>query len=271
MTFLWPELLWTLAALPLLVALYLWLLSRRKEGRGRLLRPDAGARGAGPRRRLAPGICRRCCCCWRWPPLLLATARPSVKLTLPSQRRMLILSMDVSGSMRATDVKPGRMLAMQAAARPVFLQAQPARPPASASSPSPAPRRWCEPPTFTKDDLMAAIGRFNFQHGTAVGSGILVSLQTIFPDMDFGGAAAQRPAALGQFRRRLADRLKPGQRHQTAAPARTAGLLRLGGHRAAGRHPDHHRPQPHRGRAHGRRTRRARLPPSASAPTTAGR
>ena len=31
MTFLWPEFLWSLAALPLLVLLYWWLLSRRRK------------------------------------------------------------------------------------------------------------------------------------------------------------------------------------------------------------------------------------------------
>ena len=31
MSFVWPDLLWLLLAVPVLVALYLWLLSRRKK------------------------------------------------------------------------------------------------------------------------------------------------------------------------------------------------------------------------------------------------
>jgi hypothetical protein len=40
--------------------------------------------------------------------MLLAAARPFAVVTLPSQHQTIILAMDVSGSMRATDVKPNR-------------------------------------------------------------------------------------------------------------------------------------------------------------------
>ncbi|HEX9145764.1 MAG TPA: VWA domain-containing protein, partial [Candidatus Binatia bacterium] len=36
--------------------------------------------------------------------------------------------------------------------------------------------------THNRDDIVAAIDRFQLQHGTAIGSGIIVSLATIFPD-----------------------------------------------------------------------------------------
>ena len=42
-----------------------------------------------------------------------------------------------------------------------------------------------QPPTQNREDLLAAIDRFQLQRGTAVGSGILVSLKTIFPDVEF--------------------------------------------------------------------------------------
>ena len=41
-----------------------------------------------------------------------------------------------------------------------------------------------QPPTRSREDILAAIDRFQLQRGTAVGSGILVSLKTIFPDVD---------------------------------------------------------------------------------------
>ena len=39
-----------------------------------------------------------------------------------------------------------------------------------------------QPPTRNREDLIAAIDRFQLQRATAIGSGILVSLATIFPD-----------------------------------------------------------------------------------------
>ena len=49
--------------------------------------------------------------------LLLAAARPVAVVTLPSNQQTIILAMDVSGSMRATDVQPNRLVAAQNAAK----------------------------------------------------------------------------------------------------------------------------------------------------------
>ena len=42
-----------------------------------------------------------------------------------------------------------------------------------------------QPPTNNHDDLIQAIDRFELQRGTAVGSGILVSLKILFPDLEY--------------------------------------------------------------------------------------
>ena len=116
MVFLWPSLLWLLLILPLLVLLYLWLLRRRKvqalayPGLA-LVRQALGSR-AQWRRHLPPllfllGLAA----------LLLAAARPLAVLKLPSEQQTIILAMDVSGSMRATDVEPDRLTAAQNAAK----------------------------------------------------------------------------------------------------------------------------------------------------------
>jgi Ca-activated chloride channel family protein len=42
-----------------------------------------------------------------------------------------------------------------------------------------------QPPTQSREDLHAAIERLQLQRATAIGSGILVSLKAIFPDVDF--------------------------------------------------------------------------------------
>ena len=56
--------------------------------------------------------------------MILAIARPAAVVTLPSQHETIIMAMDVSGSMRATDVKPSRIAAAQEAAR-AFVAEQP--------------------------------------------------------------------------------------------------------------------------------------------------
>ena len=42
--------------------------------------------------------------------------------------------------------------------------------------------RVVQPPTQNREDILAAIDRFQLQRGTAIGSGIIVALATIFPD-----------------------------------------------------------------------------------------
>src|SRR3954453_21462568 len=112
MTFQWPEFLWLLAALPLLVALYLYILRRRKKFAVRysnlaLLKIAMG--GATWRRHVPPAILLLALAL-----LIVAVSRPNAVMTLPSQHETVILAMDVSGSMRADDVKPTRLAAAQA-------------------------------------------------------------------------------------------------------------------------------------------------------------
>src|SRR5207249_912901 len=115
--------------------------------------------------------------------LAVAVARPTAMITLPSQHETIILAMDVSGSMRATDVAPSRIVAAQNAAR-AFVAEQPASARIGVVSFA-ATASVVQPPTRSREDILAAIDRFQLQRGTAVGSGILVSLKTIFPDVEF--------------------------------------------------------------------------------------
>jgi Ca-activated chloride channel family protein len=112
--------------------------------------------------------------------MIAAIARPAAVVTLPSQQRTIILAMDVSGSMRATDVEPNRISAAQAAAK-AFVAEQPSNVRigvvAFAGTAS-----VVQMPTQNHEDVFAAIDRFQLQRATAIGSGIIVSLATIFPD-----------------------------------------------------------------------------------------
>jgi Ca-activated chloride channel family protein len=112
--------------------------------------------------------------------MILAVARPAAVVTLPSQHRTIILAMDVSGSMRATDVQPNRISAAQAAAK-AFVAEQPSNVRIGVVSFA-GTASVVQPPTNNREDIIAAIDRFQLQRATAIGSGIIVSLATIFPD-----------------------------------------------------------------------------------------
>jgi Ca-activated chloride channel family protein len=88
--------------------------------------------------------------------------------------------MDVSGSMRATDVEPNRITAAQNAAK-AFIRDQPSNVRIGIVSFA-GTASVVQAPTQNREDLIAAIDRFQLQRATAIGSGIIVSLATIFPD-----------------------------------------------------------------------------------------
>ncbi len=193
MSFQWPELLWGLALLPLLVAAYAWLQRRRKRLALRYaslsLVRDALARGPGWRRHVPPALLLVAIAL-----MIVATARPEGEVTLPTKQETIILAMDVSGSMRATDVQPSRIAAAQEAAR-AFVGDQP-RTTRIGIVTFAGTAALVQPPTHSREDLLAAIDRFQLQRGTAVGSGILVSLKTILPDVEFDLRSSNpRPSA----------------------------------------------------------------------------
>lgn len=180
MSFLWPELLWLLAVVPVLVALYFRALSRRRKVAvqypGLALAREAAGRQRW-RRHVPPLLFLLAITV-----LLLAVARPSAVVTLPSKYDTVILTMDVSGSMRASDVAPTRLGAAQLAARS-FIEQQP-RSTRVGIVTFGGGAALVQPPTQSREDLLAAIDRFELQRGTAVGAGILMSLKTIFPDQE---------------------------------------------------------------------------------------
>lgn len=176
--FLWPEFLWLLAVLPLLVLLYWWILRRRKKVALRYaslsIVREAMGRTSGWRRHIPPLLLLLA-----FGAMLLAAARPVATITLPSTQQTIILAMDVSGSMRATDVQPNRLVASQNAAK-AFLKELPRHVKvgivAFAGS-----AQVVQPITLSREDLNAAIDKFQMQRATAIGSAIVVALSELFP------------------------------------------------------------------------------------------
>jgi Ca-activated chloride channel family protein len=180
-TFLWPEMLWLLLVVPAVVAAYVALMRRKRKAALRYaslnLVKDALSAGQSLRRHVPPLLFLAALML-----LLTAIARPAAVVTLPSAHETVILAMDVSGSMRATDVKPSRIVAAQDAAR-AFVAEQPKTTRIGVVSFA-ATASVVQSPTHSREDILGAIERFQLQRGTAIGSGILVSLKTIFPDAE---------------------------------------------------------------------------------------
>ena len=209
MFFLWPQYLWLLLALPLLPAAYIWLLRRRARNAVRyssLGVVRAAMAGSHWRRHLPPALMMVACAA-----LLVAAARPVAPVPLPWARSSVMLAIDVSLSMRVSDVKPTRLVAAQNAAK-VFLRDLPKEVEVGlvtfAGSSQVAQRA-----TLDRTSLVAAIDAFQMQRGTAVGNAIVLSLSELFPDhgidvgeMTFG---SKRPV------RGLDDKAKPGPRQIT--------------------------------------------------------
>jgi Ca-activated chloride channel family protein len=132
--------------------------------------------------------------------LIVATARPMAVVTLPLIEQTVILAMDVSGSMRATDVEPNRLVASQNAAK-AFLSELPRAVRVGVVSFA-GTAAIVQPPTLSREDAIAAIDRFQLQRATAIGSGIVLSLAAIFPDagIDLSQITGQRlmPKAIGE-------------------------------------------------------------------------
>jgi len=229
MKFLWPEALWLLLAIPLLVALYILLLRRKKKTAVRYASLSLVREALGPGQRIRRHV----------PPLLfllamvvliMAIARPSATITLPSERRTVILTIDVSLSMRATDVEPTRIAAAREAAK-AFVHAQP--PDVLIGIVSFAgSASVVQKPTRDRDELVAAIDRLQLQLHTAIGSGIIMSLATLFPDegLELGiadfGVAPLRDAARGKS---LDRREEPKKDFQPVPPGsnRSAAIILL--------------------------------------------
>src|SRR5436853_6196779 len=183
MTFLWPQMLLLLLLVPALVGGYVWLLRRKKKEALRYASLSLVKEAIGPGQTVRRHL----------PPLLLllsliaaviAIARPTAVITLPSKQQTIIMAMDVSLSMGARDVDPNRITAAQAAAK-AFVADHPPEVKIGIVSFG-ATASLVQPPTRSREELLEAIDRFHLQRGTATGSALYVALSTLCPAADTG-------------------------------------------------------------------------------------
>jgi Ca-activated chloride channel family protein len=216
MQFLWPQFLWLLLALPLLVLLYVWLLRRKKKLAVRYASLSIVRRPwARPevRRHIPPALFLLAMAA-----MLLAAARPMAVVTLPSNQQTIILAMDVSGSMRATDVSPTGWWPRRTRPRPSSRSCR------AREGGHRRLRRLAQVaqlPTLNREDLVTAIDRFQLQRATATGNAIVVSLATLFPDAGIDLTTMQPMAANRQRGFAIDGEKKERRTSRRWRPART--------------------------------------------------
>jgi Ca-activated chloride channel family protein len=199
--FLWPPLLYACALVPVLAAFYAY--KTRKF----------------PPIFLCLGLLLLCA----------ALARPQTVLMTPLRDATVMLVLDTSGSMRAKDLKPSRIEAAQQAAQQ-FIQDKPSRLRVGLVTVA-GTAALAQAPTEDRDALLKALDYLPLQYGSALGTGLLVSLEELLPGSgidaqkiineasEMGGG--KKPAETGQS---LDDKKK--------APTETAASASRGKHSA---------------------------------------
>jgi Ca-activated chloride channel homolog len=109
--------------------------------------------------------------------LVLGLARPTLELAVPRERATVIVALDTSVSMRATDVDPSRIEAATAAAR-AFVEGLPGTFNVGLVTFSQA-SAVAVPPTLDRSAVIAALRNPDLGGGTAIGSAVESSLGAI--------------------------------------------------------------------------------------------
>lgn len=197
MSFIWPSALLLVLLVPVGIVLYRALDRRRRRGIEAfgLRAAEAAPPATGPdrlRQRLPAVLIVAGLAV-----LVVGLARPQGTVALPREEGTVILAFDVSGSMAATDLSPSRMAAAKAAAKD-FVERQPPSIAIGVVAFSDA-GLTVQQPTNDQAAVIAAIQRLAPQKGTAVGEGILASLDAIAaaaagPNVDYYSNQSPAPS-----------------------------------------------------------------------------
>ncbi|HKF88322.1 MAG TPA: VWA domain-containing protein [Propionibacteriaceae bacterium] len=181
--FLAPSRLWLLLLIPALVGLYLLLIQRKRNRNkqvGRTMFDLVIPRDRTWLRHLAVGLSILSLLT-----LTLAFAKPKDEVSVPRERATIVVTIDVSLSMEATDVEPTRLEAAKLAARD-FVNALPPKFNVALVSFA-GTATTVVPPTLDRGALTAAIENLRPDRSTAIGEGIYTSLAALAqvpPDPD---------------------------------------------------------------------------------------
>jgi Ca-activated chloride channel homolog len=181
--FLAPSRLWLLLLIPALVGLYLLLIQRKRNRNkqvGRTMFDLVIPRDRTWLRHLAVGLSILSLLT-----LTLAFAKPKDEVSVPRERATIVVTIDVSLSMEATDVEPTRLEAAKGAAVD-FVNALPPKFNVALVSFA-GTATTVVPPTLDRGAVTAAIENLRPDRSTAIGEGIYTSLAALAqvpPDPD---------------------------------------------------------------------------------------
>ena len=176
MSFTLPYALLALLTIPVLVTAYLWQLRRRRRNAVQVSNV-ALIRAVLPRQRMWRRHLPLALVLASLAMLGLAAGRPQVRAQVPVSSSAVILAVDVSGSMCATDVTPNRLAAAQEAVRQ-FIDEQDDRTRIGLVVFS-GFAQVAVAPTTNKDDLRKAVDGLTTGRGTTIGAAILKSIDAI--------------------------------------------------------------------------------------------
>ena len=186
----WPGLLWTLVLVPVALAAYLLAQRRRSRYTVRFTNLDllANVVSAKPgwRRHVPPAFYLLALAA-----LLVSLARPQALALVPKEQATIVLVMDVSGSMNATDVRPTRLVSSQRAATE-FIEQLPEKFRVGIVSFASTAQTLTRP-TTDRAAAYEAIATLHAEGATAMGDGIERALDVKRPPGSSSGGAS--PAA----------------------------------------------------------------------------
>ena len=197
MSFSWPWALLALLVIPLVVAAW-WLARRRRRRAAVRVTSIALVRTALPgrsrwRRRIPAALLTL-----GFAVLAVGAARPQATVPVASSSATIMLALDVSGSMCSTDVKPNRITAAEQSAS-AFIKYQDGGPRIGLVVFA-ATAVVLVPPTTDTQQLLSSLGGLSTSFGTAIGEGILASLDAIAqvdPSVAPSGATVSRDRGAG--------------------------------------------------------------------------
>ena len=176
MNLLWPGSLYLFLLIPLIVAVYLLILRRRRRFAIRYsslsLVREAAAHQSWLRRHLPFSLVL-----FALASLVMALSRPVATVTVPSNRATIILTIDVSRSMCSTDIPPNRLDAAKDAAQS-FIQQQGAGTQIGIVAFA-GFAELVQPPTNDLRSLQNAVEGLTTARRTAIGSAILRAIDAI--------------------------------------------------------------------------------------------
>jgi len=195
MDVLWPGFLVLLGLIPLAIGMYIWMLRRRRRYAVRYSSLSL-VRAAVPRRSWLRRHLPFALFAVALTSLVMALSRPVAIASVPYGQATIVLAIDVSLSMCSTDIEPNRLEAAQAAALS-FIERQP-RGTQIGLVAFAGFAEVIQPPTDDRDALRAAVEGLLVGYRTAIGSGILKSIDAIAEiDPNVAPSLSERDLARG--------------------------------------------------------------------------